>query len=107
MKKQSGCSVRLSRVSDGRFTKRSWVNNITDQGAICERLENLGYESEHPIKLYGEKFHLVSDPIPDGDGFAVEGIARRSGDQRRIRVPLFIAVTIRRELAALENQLTA
>ena len=45
------------------------MNNMTEQGAICEKLENLEYESEHPIKLYGEKFHLVSDPIPDGDGF--------------------------------------
>ena len=52
---------------------------MTDQCAICERLENLGYESERPMKLYGKEFHLVSDPIPDGDGFAVEGIARRSG----------------------------
>jgi len=77
------------------------------QLVICERLRELGYAQERHIRLYGEEFYLLSNPIPDGDGFSIDGIARRSGDQRRIRVPLSIVVTIQRQLAALENQIAA
>jgi hypothetical protein len=71
---------------------------------ICDRLRKLGFARERRIRLYGEEFRLVSNPTPDGDGFAVDGIARGSDDQRRIRVPLSLVVTIRHELEALENQ---
>jgi hypothetical protein len=65
---------------------------------ICARLRELGYASQRHIRLYGQDFHLVSNPIPDGDGFAVEGIARKSGTSRRIRIPLLIIHTLRQEL---------
>jgi len=42
---------------------------------------------------------LVSNPIPDGDGFAVEGITRKSGNIRRMRIPLSLVHTLRKELA--------
>jgi hypothetical protein len=66
---------------------------------ICERLQELGYAREKHIRLYGEEFHLVSNPIPDGDGFAVEGITRKSGNIRRMRIPLSLVHTLRKELA--------
>jgi hypothetical protein len=72
---------------------------------ICEKLRRLGYARERSIRLYGEEFRLVSNPKPDGDGFAIDGIARGSGDQRRIRVPLSLVVTIRKELSVLENKI--
>jgi hypothetical protein len=65
---------------------------------ICERLRELGYASQRHVRLYGEEFHLTSDPIPEGEGFAVEGIARRSGISRSIRIPLSIVHTLRQEL---------
>ena len=65
---------------------------------ICERLRELGYSSERHVRLYGEEFYLISDPFPHGDGFAVEGIARGSGNSRYIRIPLSIVHTLRREL---------
>jgi hypothetical protein len=67
------------------------------QIVICAKLRELGYATERHIRLYGEEFRLVSDPIPDGDGFAVEGIARRSGKPRYIRIPLSIVHTLRQE----------
>ncbi len=66
---------------------------------ICEKLQELGYAREKHIRLYGEEFHLVSNPIPDGDGFAVEGITRKSGNMRRVRIPLSLVQTVRKELA--------
>jgi len=66
---------------------------------ICETLQELGYAREKHIRLYGEEFHLLSNPIPDGDGFAVEGITRRSGNIRRMRIPLSLVHTLRKEMA--------
>jgi hypothetical protein len=66
---------------------------------ICERLQELGYEREKSIKLYGEELRLVTNPMPDGDGFAVEGVARRSGNLQRMRIPLSLITTLRKELA--------
>ena len=65
---------------------------------ICERLQELGFAKERHIKLYGEELHLVSNPVPDGDGFAIEGITRRSGSVRRLRIPLSLVHTLRKEL---------
>lgn len=69
------------------------------QQMICEKLQELGYAREKHIRLYGEEFHLVSNPIPDGDGFAVEGITRKSGNLRRMRIPLSLVHTLSKELA--------
>jgi len=69
-----------------------------NQLVICERLRELGYGSQRHVRLYGEQFHLISDPIPDGDGFAVEGIAHSSGRSRYIRIPLSVVHTLRQEL---------
>lgn len=68
------------------------------QIVVCERLRELGYASERHVRLYGEEFHLVSDPVLDGDGFAVEGIACKSGKSRFMRIPLSIIHTLRQEL---------
>ena len=62
------------------------IPDVTKTGdsrlAICKRLREFGYASNHHIRLYGEEFYLASDPIPDDDGFAIEAIARRSGKSR-------------------------
>ena len=77
----------------------------TDQRrAICEKLQKLGYAREQHIKLYGEDLHLISNPVPEGDGFAVEGIARQSGNVRRVRIPLTLVHTVTKEVAL--NQAT-
>ena len=74
-------------------------NPSAERQAICERLQELGFAREKHIKLYGEELHLISNPVPDGDGFAVEGITRRSGNVKRLRIPLSLVHTLRKELA--------
>jgi hypothetical protein len=74
------------------------TNRTDNPKTICERLQELGFAREKHIKLYGEEFHLVSNPVADGDGFAVEGIARSSGNIRRMRIPLSLVQTLRKEL---------
>lgn len=76
---------------------------MSQESFICERLRKMGFAQERQIRLYGEEFYLVSNPVPDGLGFAVEGIARRSGAHRRIGVPMSLVVTIRQEHKILET----
>jgi hypothetical protein len=67
------------------------------QLVIVEGLRKLGYASERSIRLYGDEFHLVSDPVPDGDGFAIEGIEHSSGRSRSVRIPLSLLNMLRRQ----------
>lgn len=67
---------------------------------VCERLKALGYAHRNRIKIYGEEFDLTSNPIADGNGFAIEAIARKSGDARMLRIPLSILQMITSDLAA-------
>lgn len=79
------------------------MNPASAQILICEKLKKFGYAQERHIRLYGEEFHLISNVFPDGNGFAIEGIARTSGMLRRMRIPLSIVQTLRRELALREQ----
>jgi hypothetical protein len=67
--------------------------------SICKRLRELGYAQERDIKLYGEEFHLVSNPVSDGNGFVVEGMTRFSVTARRVRIPISLVYTVEKEFA--------
>ena len=63
-----------------------------------------GIRSAAPDKaLYGEEFDLVSNPAPDGTGYAVEGISRKFGGLRHLRLPLSVMQTIEHELFMMEG----
>jgi len=79
------------------------LNKNDKHQVICERLQELGYARERNIRLYGEEFHLLSDPIADGDGFAVEGVTRISTCVRRVRIPLSLVSTVKKEFALLDK----
>lgn len=63
----------------------------TTQLHLCERLKRLGFSSERQIRLYGSQFELVSDPVVMSDTVVfIEGIEQKSGQIRRVRIPLTI-----------------
>lgn len=65
---------------------------MTDQ-TISERIKRLGFARQTQIKLYGAVFEIVSDPIVMSDSLVfVDGIEKKSGMLRRIRVPLPIVL---------------
>jgi hypothetical protein len=72
------------------------------QNLICERLKSLGYAREHSIRLYGEELKLTSNPIADGDGFAVE-VVTRAAAVKRVRLPLSVVNVLEAEMAGEEN----
>jgi hypothetical protein len=79
------------------------TNRNDKRQAICDKLQKLGYAREKHIKLYGEDLDLVSNPVPDGDGFAVEGVTRTSGNLIRVRLPLTLIYTAQKEVAFKET----
>jgi hypothetical protein len=56
---------------------------------LCAKLKQLGFTPENHMRLYGEEFRFLSDPIVMADGAVfVDAIEERSRQTRRIRVPL-------------------
>jgi hypothetical protein len=51
-------------------------------------LKRLGYAQNNQVRLYGEVFDLVSDPVSVGERFVfVDAVERKSGQVRRVRIP--------------------
>jgi hypothetical protein len=58
------------------------------QAILCAKLKQLGFTQENQMRLYGEEFKFLSDPIVMGDGTVfVDAIEKRSRQARRIRIP--------------------
>ena len=55
---------------------------------LCETIKRLGYAKNNQVRLYGEVFDLVSDPVSVGEDFVfVDALERKSGQVRRVRIP--------------------
>jgi len=56
---------------------------------LCAKLKQLGFTQENQMRLYGEEFEFLTDPIVMGDGTVfLHAIEKRSRQARRIRIPL-------------------
>jgi Fe2+ transport system protein FeoA len=66
---------------------------------VCERLRKFGFAENRHIRLYGEDLDLVSNPVPRGNGFAVEAVNRRTGNSQLVGIPLSLISILKRELA--------
>ncbi len=66
---------------------------------LCEKLKNLGYSRSNHIRLYGEKFQLISDPFPHETGVAVEVVVPNSHAPRLVKLPLPILKTAAQKLS--------
>ena len=61
------------------------------QVRLCERLKRMGFTRNKQVRLYGEQFELLSDPLIVGDHVVfVDAIEKTSGQFRRVRIPLTI-----------------
>jgi hypothetical protein len=66
---------------------------------LCERLKVLGYADRNRIRIYGEEFDLTSNPIADGNGFAIEAVSRKSGQARKLPIPLSVVQMVTNDLS--------
>lgn len=59
------------------------------QANLTARLKRLGFTKGNQMKLYGEVFELVSEPILIAeDVVLMDATDKRSGLSRRVRIPL-------------------
>jgi hypothetical protein len=56
----------------------------------CARIKDLGFTTSKHIKMYGERFELVSDPFVQGDYTAVHAISPNDRGIRELRLPTAI-----------------
>jgi hypothetical protein len=60
-----------------------------EQVGLCTRLQQLGFTQGNRMKLYGQEFELHSEPIVMADNLVlVDAIEKKSGQLRRVRIPL-------------------
>ena len=58
---------------------------------LCETIKRLGYAQNNQVRLYGDVFDLVSDPVSVGGNFVyVDAVEQKSNQLRRVRIPLTI-----------------
>jgi hypothetical protein len=56
---------------------------------LSARLKRLGFTKGNQMKLYGEVFEVVSEPILMADNVVlVDATEKKSGLSRRVRIPL-------------------
>lgn len=56
--------------------------------SVCESLKRLGYAHDNQVRLYGEVFDLLSDPVEISENLVfVDALERKSGQFRRVRIP--------------------
>jgi hypothetical protein len=61
------------------------------QGTLCARLRQLGFKLGEPMKLYGERYELLGDPIVSGDNSVfVAAVDKKSGELRSLRIPMLV-----------------
>lgn len=71
------------------------------QIALCERLKRLGYEKDKLLRMYGQEFDLISDPITISEHlYVVDAIERKTKHKRRVCIPLPVLNMARKDLRA-------
>ena len=58
----------------------------------CAKIRDLGFTASVHIKMYGERFEIVSDPFDEGDCIAVRALSRNDLVVRTLRLPITILV---------------
>ena len=70
---------------------------------LCTRLKKLGFTTGSQMRLYGEVFELLSEPIVMADDTVlVDATEKKSGRSRRVPLPLPIVnmASVSRDVAA-------
>ncbi len=79
------------------------INEHDKRVLLCKGLQRLGFSPRHRVRLYGEEFDLTADPTHDGLGYGIDGISRKSGSLRHVRIPLSVVQTVEQELVLMER----
>lgn len=68
----------------------------------CAKIRDLGFKASKHIKMYGERFAIVSDPFDEGGCIAVQATSGSDPAVRTVRLPS--AILVGREDRFLKRQ---
>jgi len=60
----------------------------------CVKIRDLGFKASMHIKMYGERFEIVSDPFDEDDCVAVRATSGSNPEIRTLRLPIAILVRL-------------
>ena len=69
-----------------------WPNTVQIGSDSCVKMKDLGFCASMHIKMYGERFEIVSDPFDEGDCVSVRATSGNDPEIRTLRLPLTILV---------------
>jgi hypothetical protein len=58
----------------------------------CVKIKDLGFKASMHIKMYGERFEIVSDPFDEGGCIAVRATSGNDPEIRTLRLPAALLV---------------
>jgi hypothetical protein len=93
LRKPSGSreAPRLADTIHGTNCWRERLNPMTCSDS-CAKIRDLGFAASMHVKMYGERFEIVSDPFDEGDCISVRAISRKDSVVRTLRLPIAILV---------------
>jgi hypothetical protein len=62
---------------------------------ICTNVKKLGYVISAHIRLYGEEFEVLSDPVPESGGIALRVKARKDSRICVVQLPATVLQSLR------------
>jgi hypothetical protein len=54
---------------------------------VCAQIKQRGYEPSKVVRIYGEEFEILSDPVPCDEGVAIQVRSRRTLQVRALQLP--------------------
>jgi CRP-like cAMP-binding protein len=75
--------------AEGTATERTGLPMTAKHVSLCTRLKQVGFTQGNQMKLHGQEFELLGEPIVMADNLVfVDAIEKKSGRLRRVRIPL-------------------
>jgi hypothetical protein len=69
----------------------------TELNEVCVQLQKMGYAESKRIRIYGQEFEAVSNPFPNGDGFAIWAFSKQEAQARTVQLPLTVVQMVKRQ----------
>jgi hypothetical protein len=68
------------------------VETVRSGSDSCAKIKDLGFKTSRHMKMYGERFEIVSDPFDEGAYIAVRATSENDPGVRTVRLPTALLV---------------
>lgn len=77
-----------------RAVPKGMVETVGISSDSCTKIKDLGFKASLRVKMYGERFDIVSDPFKEGDCIAVRATTGSNPEIRTVLLPIAILLGI-------------